>query len=1459
MSISKKQIQYVAAGILSSIAIFACFPEAFVRRRELRFVGPQRAAPGQTVSYQVTVVDEGNKSPLSGAELTLSQIVENDETELSRGTTNELGAATLTLKVPENLGGNELGLRIRCSGSAIEENVRFALGVSKPKLGRALLTSDKLLYQPGEAIKVRAIYKSNAGTLVKNTAVQFELLNSKNTRIKKVDAKTDDFGVCAAVLTTKKSLPEGRYTLRSLSKRMSAELGSQKVTVKNYRLPSFRAVVIPSARSIAPGDSVQVAVQARRANGAPMRPASYSLKLKDSFGKTLDIQRNANPKSWSSDDSLSLVESFPLGEFGEQRLFIEAELTSESGEVSRAMAVIYASKQALHVTAMAEAGALVPKLSNKVYVQLTGPGGTLVRGQVSMRTEFNDSVEKVETDESGFASFELTSERSIVLHLQGWSEGKSVEAKVDFGVDYSSAGILRCSRYLTDPGAQEEFTLQVNPTLGLSDSDSVLFVIEKDGVLVSQQSALIIAGRVGGKIDIPEEPGVYSLVAIVSSDGEFQKAKRRLIVRPSEKLQLSLETSKDVLSPGEKLQLTARVRGSKEPTMLCIQAVDGALRSLSGLFPFQEKISQFRFGDSLSGRLKRPYAQGALYSQPCSELAQEALSGGEFQTTRRVFGHTAPLNEQRAASLRTSISAIGIDLLWAGFISLLIAAAFTFIVAAYRKSVVIILVLGVGIMGFCCLTFLSPALLSAKSKASRMRPQMNLRRIAMGGEMFKEEFGKVVMGELARPSESEQPNQSVRKYFPETLFYSPLVLTDENGEASVQFAVADSLTTWQIDVLASSRQGTVTHEECTVRTQKDVALEIRAPAFLREGDECQVGVTIRNESDKDKNVLLELKSEAWFELLSPLPQTALTVAQKSSQTHFFAIRVIHAGEHQFQCLARSVGRRSKKKKTSRTSKGGIFDTLIWPMSVRDFDVERARVVTGELSGTGKDTTVDLDLFPSESRSRQVTLKISPNAIIASLDGIERLIREPHGCFEQTSSTTYPNALILSYLKTLPNADQRTVTRARTLLDRGYRRLLGFEVKGGGFSLYGRSPASPWLSAYGLREFLAISKVMKVDEDLIKRTRSFVLSTQKDNGSFGTVEETAYVVAALIDTGYSGPELQRGANFIQTHLLRAISDKRFFRVALIAEALAAWKKAPKALGKALSSLRENSEGLVECRAGNTLSGSYGTYLTLETTAIAARALIRAGRRSSEIVPKLRGILRSRRPTADWGTTQSTIQALMTLIRGKRYLKSGSGTVKVFWNRSLIDQLKFDNEGSSIALDENLFKKLKNGVLRLHPEMKGAANFQVITSFKVPYQSELKRIQQEGRTVLQLKNSLSKASIERGKSTDLIISLSHKGKNTVRSPMIEIPLPGGVEIVEVNRLKKAVLNGKIAHFEAVGSKLVIYLDKLLPGSLFRIRVPLRVTWGGRFQSGIGRAYPYYNPEDGALSEPFELMAR
>ena len=68
---------------------------------------------------------------------------------------------------------------------------------------------------------------------------------------------------------------------------------------------------------------------------------------------------------------------------------------------------------------------------------------------------------------------------------------------------------------------------------------------------------------------------------------------------------------------------------------------------------------------------------------------------------------------------------------------------------------------------------------------------------------------------------------------------------------------------------------------------------------------------------------------------------------------------------------------------------------------------------------------------------------------------------------------------------------------------GIKRLLSFEVSGGGFSLFGKAPASPSLTAYGILEFDEIiyylqkyrkeSELLQQVEDSLHRAEKWLLN------------------------------------------------------------------------------------------------------------------------------------------------------------------------------------------------------------------------------------------------------------------------------------------------------------------------------------------------------------------------------
>ena len=64
-----------------------------------------------------------------------------------------------------------------------------------------------------------------------------------------------------------------------------------------------------------------------------------------------------------------------------------------------------------------------------------------------------------------------------------------------------------------------------------------------------------------------------------------------------------------------------------------------------------------------------------------------------------------------------------------------------------------------------------------------------------------------------------------------------------------------------------------------------------------------------------------------------------------------------------------------------------------------------------------------------------------------VEGIENILEMPTGCFEQTSSSLYPDILVLEYLRKYELNNTELEKKALNYISKGYQKLLTYEVDG----------------------------------------------------------------------------------------------------------------------------------------------------------------------------------------------------------------------------------------------------------------------------------------------------------------------------------------------------------------------------------------------------------------------------
>src|SRR3954471_23752110 len=181
--------------------------------------------------------------------------------------------------------------------------------------------------------------------------------------------------------------------------------------------------------------------------------------------------------------------------------------------------------------------------------------------------------------------------------------------------------------------------------------------------------------------------------------------------------------------------------------------------------------------------------------------------------------------------------------------------------------------------------------------------------------------------------------------------------------------------------------------------------------------------------------------------------------------------------------------------------------------------------------------------------------------------------------EQTSSSAYPNILVVDYVKKARVASPALLMKAENYLSVGSQKLLTFERPGGGFDWWGSGEPLVWLSAYGLQEFNDMAKVYPVDRGVIERTQKWLMKQQAADGTWSNIGAThgvsiermgdpkllltSYVAWALLDSMPRGAtwkkseeyaRLKKAIDFIREQAPRA---ENAYILALSANALASW--------------------------------------------------------------------------------------------------------------------------------------------------------------------------------------------------------------------------------------------------------------------------------------------------------------
>lgn len=711
--------------------------------------------------------------------------------------------------------------------------------------------------------------------------------------------------------------------------------------------------------------------------------------------------------------------------------------------------------------------------------------------------------------------------------------------------------------------------------------------------------------------------------------------------------------------------------------------------------------------------------------------------------------------------------------------------------------------------------------------------------------------------EIPNPK-SEIPRTDFRK----TVFWEPNLTVGRNGTATVEFYNSDAITTFRATVEGLGLDGSIGRGEQRFFTQMPFGMDVKIPTNLLTGDRLVLPLTLANNTDEAISGKLTINTPAGFSLVKQLPET-LTLKAGETTTIY------------------------PEYKVGFEAKTGALQVAFQAEGFSDAFAERVDVqprgfpVAQVFGGSALEQTFNFEINDPIEGSLQAALTVHPSVLSDLTSGMERMLRQPNGCFEQTSSSNYPNVLVLNYLKTTGNAASNVEKQANDFLDFGYKRLLTFEVPGGGFDWYGKPPAHEALTAYGLMEFTDMQQVYPVEQDLINRTAKWLLSRRDGNGGWSngrpglhswkqqSAISDAYIAWAVTEAGLGkqiSPEIEktvRDANETEDPYIMALAVNILI------------KMNDRRAGEMLKKLAalQNADGSWTGKT-HSMTHSTGQNLTVETTGLAMLAFLQKMTTSAQaksdytrLTENAVKYLATAKSPYGFGSTQATILALKALVKHAGMYRQGmsGGTVAVVVNGKKVEERPFTaNQNEPIVFDQ-LTPHFTEGKNSVQVRFSGTdtplpCDLTVAYNTRQPHSSpdcllDFSTKLATGAPIYQSTNSPIYQT-KTGETVRLTTTLANRSDAPVANPIAIVGIPAGLSVQpwQVKEMQEKTL---FDFYEIKDGYVIFYFRELDGKEVKTIHLDLKADLPGTYEAPASSAYLYYSNDAVVWSKPERVV--
>ncbi|HEY9044247.1 MAG TPA: MG2 domain-containing protein [Ohtaekwangia sp.] len=682
---------------------------------------------------------------------------------------------------------------------------------------------------------------------------------------------------------------------------------------------------------------------------------------------------------------------------------------------------------------------------------------------------------------------------------------------------------------------------------------------------------------------------------------------------------------------------------------------------------------------------------------------------------------------------------------------------------------------------------------------------------------------------------SKKQKSDERKNFQTTVYWNPTIVTDEKGEAQISFNNSDATSAFRITAEGITANGLIGRKEEIYSASLPFTLDAKMPGFLGFDDTLRLPVMVKNTlpTPLDAELMAELPTG-----LKALSATNISVHVEPERTKTYWITLVT--DHTIGTFPVTIWLRGKKY-SDKISQSISVHPIGFPMKL-------------SFSDKNIENNLRFKINDIETGTLRGELTAYTDIVSDLFAGAEGILQQPHGCFEQVSSSTFPNILALQFMKESGQLQPHVEALALQYIKSGYKQLTAYEINDGGFEWFGHPPAHEALTAYGLLEFLEMKKVFNdVDDAMLSRTRDWLLSRRKGDGTFlqnhgkygfssaSAEVNNAYMVYALAEAGVTALEKEYSKS-----LDEAWASKDMYRMALMANAAHRLQKEndyTQLIAYFLQQIKDD-RGFNNLKCDHSITRSYDNSLLIETVSWWCIAMLQSRDKDLATINQCIQFIRSKRSFGMFGSTQGTTVALQALTRYAALINSNreKGEIAVAVNSTVTDKFSYTKETHDKIVLDKFSQQLHNGtnVVQIKFNNTGEAlpySLNIRWNTKAPASDSACRVQIDTR--------LTQSAIKMSETVRFTATVRNLKNEGIPMTVALIGIPGGLSL-QPWQLKEMQEKGVFDFYEILDDRLAIYYRELEPNAIRVLHFDLKAEVSGNYTSRASCAYLYYTDE-------------